>query len=98
MSTADHILAIDAGTGSGRCIVFDRRGRPVAAAQEPFTYRTFSDPDIPFVQGVDVPWPVRRSSITSPWYTSPLASLTRSASAPAGKPIISRNAVSKGSW
>jgi autoinducer 2 (AI-2) kinase len=50
----DCLLTLDAGTGSGRCIVFDATGRPLAAAQEPFTYRVFEDPTIPFLRGFDI--------------------------------------------
>jgi autoinducer 2 (AI-2) kinase len=50
----DCLLALDAGTGSGRCVAFDVAGRPLAAAQEPFHYRTFSDPAMPFVRGFDL--------------------------------------------
>ncbi|HUT08765.1 MAG TPA: FGGY family carbohydrate kinase, partial [Candidatus Latescibacteria bacterium] len=32
----DHVLAIDQGTTGNRAIVFDRRGRAVAAAYEEF--------------------------------------------------------------
>ena len=46
---ADLIVTLDAGTGSGRCVVFDTRGQPVASAQEPLSYRFFSDPNLPMV-------------------------------------------------
>ena len=32
--TNPHVLAIDAGTGSGRAVIFDKAGRQVAVAQE----------------------------------------------------------------
>jgi autoinducer 2 (AI-2) kinase len=48
------VLTLDAGTGSGRCIAFDAGGRALAAAQEPFTYRCFSDPQMPFLRGFDL--------------------------------------------
>lgn len=32
-----YIMALDAGTTSNRCIIFDRNGRPVASAQKEFT-------------------------------------------------------------
>lgn len=51
---ADYLLALDAGTGSGRCVAFDARGRLLAAAQEPFEYRLLSDPNIPFLRGFDL--------------------------------------------
>lgn len=53
----DCLVTLDAGTGSGRCVVFDRRGRPLASAQEPFVYRDFNDPDLPLVRGFDLDAP-----------------------------------------
>ncbi|MCW5890114.1 MAG: FGGY-family carbohydrate kinase [bacterium] len=50
----DCIVTLDAGTGSGRCLVFDAGGQPLASAQEPFHYRTFSDPALPLVRGFDL--------------------------------------------
>jgi autoinducer 2 (AI-2) kinase len=50
----DAIVTLDAGTGSGRCVVFDRAGRVLATAQEPFAYRGFVDPDMPLVRGFDL--------------------------------------------
>ncbi len=51
----DAIITLDAGTGSGRCVVFDATGRVLASAQEPFScYRAFSDPDMPLVRGFDL--------------------------------------------
>ncbi|MBS1166042.1 MAG: Xylulokinase [Proteobacteria bacterium] len=40
-----HVLAIDAGTGSGRAVIFDLSGRQVAVAQEEWTH--LSDPRYP---------------------------------------------------
>jgi len=50
----DTLLTLDAGTGSGRCVAFDLSGRPLASAQEPFYYRIFNDPNIPFLRGFDL--------------------------------------------
>jgi len=50
----DCVVSLDAGTGSGRCIVFDTAGRRLAGAHEPFAYRIFADPDLPMVRGVDL--------------------------------------------
>jgi autoinducer 2 (AI-2) kinase len=50
----DYVVTLDAGTGSGRCVAFDLTGRPVAAAQEPFRYRIFQDPSVPFLRGFDL--------------------------------------------
>jgi sugar (pentulose or hexulose) kinase len=47
-------VTLDAGTGSGRCVVFDPSGRPLASAQESFSYRTFADPDVPMIRGFDL--------------------------------------------
>jgi len=54
MSTADYLLTLDAGTGSGRSVAFDLKGRPLASAQEPFHYTIFADPSIPFLRGFDL--------------------------------------------
>lgn len=43
--TKPHVLAIDAGTGSGRAVIFDLSGRQIAVAQEEWTH--LSDPRYP---------------------------------------------------
>jgi autoinducer 2 (AI-2) kinase len=43
--TRPHVLAIDAGTGSGRAVIFDAAGHQVAVAQEEWTH--LSDPRHP---------------------------------------------------
>ena len=50
----DCVVTLDAGTGSGRSVAFDRGGRPLASAQEPFRYRLFTNPDVPLVRGFDL--------------------------------------------
>jgi len=50
----DCVVTLDAGTGSGRCVVFDAAGGPLASAQEPFHYQRFTNPDVPFVRGFDL--------------------------------------------
>jgi autoinducer 2 (AI-2) kinase len=50
----DCLVTLDAGTGSGRCVVYDGRGRPLATARERFHYRMFAHPDVPFVRGFDL--------------------------------------------
>ncbi len=50
----DTFLTLDAGTGSGRCIAFDARGRVLASAQEAFAYHSFVDPVMPFLRGFDL--------------------------------------------
>jgi sugar (pentulose or hexulose) kinase len=50
----DVLVTLDAGTGSGRCVVFDAAGRMVGSAQEPLAYHFVSDPDLPLVRGFDL--------------------------------------------
>ena len=50
----DALVTLDAGTGSVRCIAFDPRGEPLAAAQEPLTYQSFIDPGMSFLRGFDL--------------------------------------------
>jgi autoinducer-2 kinase len=50
----DVLVTLDAGTGSGRCVVFDTTGTVVASAQEPLSYHFFADPDLPMVRGFDL--------------------------------------------
>jgi sugar (pentulose or hexulose) kinase len=50
----DALVTLDAGTGSGRCVVFDRDGRVLASAQEPFFYRSFFDESLPLIRGFDL--------------------------------------------
>lgn len=37
-----YFLVIDAGTGSGRVVVFDEAGQQLAIAQEEWTHQNFS--------------------------------------------------------
>jgi len=50
----DCLVALDAGTGSGRCVVYDASGRPLASAREAFHYRPVPDPAMPFARGFDL--------------------------------------------
>jgi len=50
----DCLVTLDAGTGSGRCVVYDGRGHPLATGRERFHYRMFTHPDVPFVRGFDL--------------------------------------------
>jgi sugar (pentulose or hexulose) kinase len=50
----DLLVTLDAGTGSGRCVVVDTAGCVVGAAQEPLSYHFFADPDLPLVRGFDL--------------------------------------------
>ena len=50
----DCLVTLDAGTGSGRCIVYDAHGRPLAQSRERFHYQVLADPNVPFVRGFDL--------------------------------------------
>ncbi|MGH7893894.1 MAG: FGGY-family carbohydrate kinase [Candidatus Binatia bacterium] len=50
----DCFVTLDAGTGSGRCAVFDAHGRVLAKAHEALTYRVIVDPNLPMVRGFDL--------------------------------------------
>src|SRR4030042_367920 len=52
VKNAGNILAIDAGTGSGRAVLFDVRGNQVAVGQEEWTHK--SDPRYPDSMEFDV--------------------------------------------
>lgn len=43
-------VALDAGTGSAKCCVFDANGRLVARASEPWSYDIRDDPELPNVK------------------------------------------------
>ena len=45
MSNQIYLMALDAGTGSVRAVIFDLEGNQIAAAQREWTH--LSDPDIP---------------------------------------------------
>ncbi|HVM95988.1 MAG TPA: FGGY family carbohydrate kinase [Candidatus Acidoferrales bacterium] len=46
----DAYVTIDAGTGGGKCVVFDSRGNVLGAHRESWTYDVHIDPEIPFVK------------------------------------------------
>ena len=46
-----HFLVLDAGTGSGRAVIFDRAGNQVAMAQEEWTH--LEEPGVPGSMGFD---------------------------------------------
>ncbi|WP_339776225.1 autoinducer-2 kinase [uncultured Thalassospira sp.] len=52
MATCDYLLAIDAGTGSGRAVVFDRDGQQLGATQREWWHKT--DPRYPGSMDFDV--------------------------------------------
>ena len=43
-------VALDAGTGGGKCAVFDAGGRLLASHREPWSYQVTLDPAMPFVR------------------------------------------------
>ena len=50
---ATYLMALDAGTGSVRAVIFDLEGNQIAAAQREWTH--LSDPDIPGSMEFDLP-------------------------------------------
>jgi sugar (pentulose or hexulose) kinase len=44
-------VALDAGTGGGKCAVFDETGRLLGAHRQPWSYEVVRNPDIAFVKG-----------------------------------------------
>lgn len=46
----EYFLAVDAGTGSGKCLIFDREGTLRARAAEPWSYEVTPDPELPSVK------------------------------------------------
>ncbi|MGB3538351.1 MAG: hypothetical protein WBA42_09335 [Mesorhizobium sp.] len=48
--TTSYLLAVDAGTGSGRAVIFDTDGNQIASAQQEWWHKT--DPRFPGVQVV----------------------------------------------
>ncbi len=49
---SSHFLVLDAGTGSGRAVIFDRSGRQIGFAQE--EWRHLPEPGVPGSMGFDV--------------------------------------------
>ncbi|MBI4516263.1 MAG: hypothetical protein HY699_10670 [Deltaproteobacteria bacterium] len=45
------LVALDAGTGGGKCTVFDVHGRVLGSHREPWSYTILPDAAIPFVKG-----------------------------------------------
>jgi sugar (pentulose or hexulose) kinase len=46
----DAFVTLDAGTGSGKCVIFDAAGRVLGAHREPWTYDLRPNPALPFVK------------------------------------------------
>jgi len=47
-----YLMALDAGTGSGRCVIFDEQGRQLAVSQQEWTHKT--NPQFPGSMEFDV--------------------------------------------
>ncbi len=47
-----YLMALDAGTGSGRCVIFDEQGTQIAVSQQEWTHKT--DPRFPGSMEFDV--------------------------------------------
>ena len=43
-------VALDAGTGGGKCVIFDAAGALLGAHREPWSYDLHLNPDVPFVK------------------------------------------------
>ncbi len=46
----DAFVALDAGTGGGKAVIFDRRGQVLGMHREAWTYDLHVDPEVPFVK------------------------------------------------
>jgi len=68
-------VTLDAGTGSGKCVVFDDAGRILGVHREAWTYDLTVNPEIPFV---------KEFSFGAPAFWDILCSCARSAVAKAG--------------
>jgi autoinducer 2 (AI-2) kinase len=44
------IVVLDAGTGGGKCVVFDQYGKPLGEHREAWTYDVRANPEIPFIK------------------------------------------------
>jgi sugar (pentulose or hexulose) kinase len=43
-------VALDAGTGGGKCVIFDAAGHILGVHREPWSYEVRTNPDLPFVK------------------------------------------------
>src|SRR5574341_832053 len=43
-------VVLDAGTGGGKCVVFDAAGRVLGMHREAWSYNVGTDPDVPFIK------------------------------------------------
>lgn len=70
-------VALDAGTGGGKCVIFDAAGKVLGAQREPWTYDLHYNPDVPFV---------KEFSFSAPAFWDILCRCTRGALSEAGIP------------
>jgi sugar (pentulose or hexulose) kinase len=68
-------VVLDAGTGGGKCAIFDTTGRLLAARHEPWTYEVRANPELPFV---------KEFSFSAPHFWNLLSSCVRHALVAAG--------------
>jgi sugar (pentulose or hexulose) kinase len=68
-------VALDAGTGGGKCVIFDTGGTVIGAHREPWSYDLTSNPDVPFV---------KQFSFSAPAFWDILCRCTRTALGQAG--------------
>jgi autoinducer 2 (AI-2) kinase len=70
-----HLLALDAGTGSGRAVLFDETGRQIAASAREWTHK--SDPRFPGSMEFDMPhnWELLKACIHDVLQAAPEASI-----------------------
>ena len=68
-------VALDAGTGGGKCVIFDAGGTVIGAHREPWTYDLSFNPEVPFV---------KEFSFSAPAFWDILCRCTRTALSQAG--------------
>lgn len=51
-------VALDAGTGGGKCVIFDAAGKQLGAHREPWSYDLRLNPEVPFVKEFSFSAPV----------------------------------------
>jgi autoinducer-2 kinase len=68
-------VTLDAGTGGGKCVIFDAAGHQLGVHREPWGYDVHVNPDLPFI---------KEFSFNAPAFWDILARCTRTALADAG--------------
>ena len=72
---AAAFVALDAGTGGGKCVIFDAAGKLIGAHREPWSYDLHLNPDVSFV---------KEFSFSAPAFWDILCRCTRGALSQAG--------------